>query len=639
MVAGSAGLVEQVWARTRELLRETDFVGALRASRVEREIRSGDLAGSQSPDLRDGLGGLRDVDLILWLGLRGAVDAPPPSGDMKAAGDFLWRVRIALHRVAGPTSNVLSPEHDEAVASELGVVDGPRWSAADALVRDVHRAGAFLGLMAEAELDRAGQPSAPRRPAPGASSEEWPAPFVRLAEHGQHLASMSSVALGVPPEGATWSPEAMASFVRILASGEGGARALRAMAALGVLQKVLPEWRDVEGRPQRDPYHQHPVDVHLVEAAAQAAKLMHRPGEAFASEAVVQLSDPAPLLLGAFLHDIGKVGRGSHVRAGVEVAGAVLERMGADAATRDTVLFLVHEHLLLSDTATRRDLDDRDLITDVAARVGTPERLAMLYLLTVADALATGPSASTAWRMGLVRDLVSKVSQVLEGDVARPGRPDGPVAASGLRLQLASPRPGATEVRTHVRAARTPGTFALTVVALDRPGLLARIAGALTLSGLSILSAQAFTTGDGIAVDAFEVGPAFDEEVGEERWRRFRTTLRHAIEGRIDVRDRIERLREHYRPARTGIPISVRIDQGASSSFSVVEVGAADRLGLLFDLARTFSAQGLDVHLAKVATYGPRVVDVFYVTDAAGSKVSDAGREADLERALADAAG
>jgi [protein-PII] uridylyltransferase len=208
-----------------------------------------------------------------------------------------------------------------------------------------------------------------------------------------------------------------------------------------------------------------------------------------------------------------------------------------------------------------------------------------------------------------------------------------------MRLELASPRPGATEVRTHVGAARTPGTFALTVVALDRPGLLARIAGALTLSGLSILSAQALTTDDGIVVDTFEVGPAFDEEIGEERWRRFRTTLRHAIEGRVDVRDRIERLREHYRPPRTDIPVSVRIDQGASESLTVVEVGAADRMGLLFDLARTFAAHGLDVHVAKVATYGPRVVDVFYVTDAAGSKVTHPHRTADLERALAEAAG
>src|ERR1043166_3855566 len=243
-------------------------------------------------------------------------------------------------------------------------------------------------------------------------------------------------------------------------------------------------------------------------------------------------------------------------------------RVGAPQV-RDTVLFLVAEHLLLSYTATRRDLEDDALILDVAARIGTPERLAMLHLLTVADALATGPAASTPWRMGLVRDLVSRVSDVLEGgSVAVASSVEGPAG----HLELAHPRPGATEVRTHVEAGRARGTFALTVVALDRPGLLSRVAGALTLSGLSILSAQAFTTDDGIAIDRFEVGPAFDEEIEEERWRRFRTTVRHAIEGRIDLRDRIERMREHYRPARTDIPVSVRIDQGASSSFTVVEV-------------------------------------------------------------------
>jgi [protein-PII] uridylyltransferase len=345
--------------------------------------------------------------------------------------------------------------------------------------------------------------------------------------------------------------------------------------------------------------------------------------------------------------------------------------MGAEQEWRETVLFLVGEHLLLSEVATRRDLDDEDLILHVAARIGDPERLAMLYLLTVADALATGPAASTPWRMGLIRDLVAKVSHVFErGDMDRDravrlvaaerelrlALGDGPEPAAFLasvppayalwadpadapgHLRLVVPRPGASEVRTEVRPARTPGTFALTVSAVDRPGLLARVAGALTLSGLSVLQAQAFTTDDGVALDAFEVGPAFNEEIGEERWRRFRTSVRHAIEGRVDIRDRIERLREHYRPVQAGIPVTVRVNHRASDFFTVVEVGAADRLGLLFDLARTFSAEGLDVHLAKVATYGLRVVDVFYVTDATGQKLADGNRTAELEAALAAAA-
>ncbi len=212
-------------------------------------------------------------------------------------------------------------------------------------------------------------------------------------------------------------------------------------------------------------------------------------------------------------------------------------------------------------------------------------------------------------------------------------------SATPAHVRLVDPKPGSTEVRTHVRPGRAPATHQLAVGALDRPGLLSRIAGALTLSGLSVLQARAFTTEAGVALDVFEVGPAFDEQVGEERWRRFRTTLRHAMEGRIDVRDRIDRLRAHYRPARSDIPITVKVDGYSSDFFTVVEVGAADRLGLLFDLARTFAGQELDVHLAKVATYGPRVVDVFYVTDQSGQKLDSPDRAAALERALVVAVG
>ena len=422
------------------------------------------------------------------------------------------------------------------------------------------------------------------------------------------------------------------------------------MALAGVLERLIPEWRAVRGRPQRDPYHRFPVDVHLARTAAQAAQLLYRPGDPFAAEAVRQVDDPGPLLLGALLHDIGKVGHGSHVPTGVGVADRVLRRMDASPEVRDAVLFLVREHLLLSDTATRRDMEDEALIGEVAGRIGDPRRLAMLYVLTVADALATGPAASTPWRMGLVRELVGRVSAVLDGGEDAADRPaaleeareallaalDGehPAAVAAFlrglpsgylawvdprdapaHLRLAWPPPAWSEVRTHVRPGRTAGTYGLTVAARDRPGLLSRIAGALALSGLTVLQAQAFTTDDGVALDAFEVGPAFQDEVTEERWRTFRTLVRRATEGRVDVKDRIGRLRQHYPPGRDDVPVTVRIHPGASERFTVVEVGAPDRLGLLFDLARAFADQELDVHVAKVATYGQRVVDAFYVTD------------------------
>jgi [protein-PII] uridylyltransferase len=636
-------------------LRGSSLADDLRESRIEREARFGRVSEVQAPDLRDAVGGLRDVHVTGWLSGAGETRA----GDE----DLLWRARIALHRVSGGSSNVLGEDHHRAVAEMLGIGEEPGWEAADGLMRSVHEAGGRVAWAA----DRLFDPSVTPWTAEPDDPEAVLAMFAGIAEHG-----------GMPPDRAfdhvpdvgAWSPGMREAFVRILASGEGGARALEAMAHAGVLQALIPEWRVVRGRPQRDPYHRFPVDVHLVRTAAQAAQALYRPADPFASQAVAQIEDPAPLLVGALLHDIGKVGHGSHVPIGAGLADRILRRMHVSPEARDTSLFLVREHLLLSDTATRRDLEDEALILEVAGRVGDPRHLAMLYVLTVADALATGPAASTPWRMGLVRELVGKVSRAFDRGDVDPGRaaaleearaavraaldgehPDGIAAflrsvPSGYllwvdpedapaHLRLAWPAPSWSEIRTHVGPGRAQDTYRLAVAARDRPGLLARIAGALTLSGLSVLQAQAFTTEDGTALDAFEVGPAFEDEVTQERWRRFRTLVRHAMEGRLDVKDRVERLRRHYRSAAEDIPVTVRIDRGASESFTVVEVGAPDRLGLLFDLARAFADLRLDVHVAKVATYGPRVVDAFYVTDEAGQRLDDTGA---LVRALEEAA-
>ena len=185
---------------------------------------------------------------------------------------------------------------------------------------------------------------------------------------------------------------------------------------------------------------------------------------------------------------------------------------------------------------------------------------------------------------------------------------------------------------------RSPGTYLAAVAASDRLGLLASVAGAMTLSGLSILTAQVFTTEHGVAMDLFEVRGAFEPDITDDRWRRFEEMLGESLDGRLDLAEGIRSLRSHYRPPRAGIPASVEVHQDASDFFTLVEVEGPDRLGLLFDLTSALAGAGFDVHSAKVATYGPRVIDVFYVTDADGQKVAQAERETELERVLRGAA-
>lgn len=190
-------------------------------------------------------------------------------------------------------------------------------------------------------------------------------------------------------------------------------------------------------------------------------------------------------------------------------------------------------------------------------------------------------------------------------------------------FHLVQPPPGSLDVRTQAEPGARPGAYGLTVVAHDRPGLLARVAGALALSGLSILSAQVFTTEDGVAVDLFEVEGLFEEEIDEERWRRFRTTLRKALEGRLGLEHRVREKRGFYPTPRQDIAIEVSIDDAASDFFTVIEVGGPDRLGFLYDVTAVLFELQLDVHIAKASTYGGRVIDAFYVRDSLGRKIDD----------------
>jgi [protein-PII] uridylyltransferase len=206
-------------------------------------------------------------------------------------------------------------------------------------------------------------------------------------------------------------------------------------------------------------------------------------------------------------------------------------------------------------------------------------------------------------------------------------------ARAARHFVVIAPQLGASEVRTQPHEGSRPGVQELLVVAADRAGLLSRIAGSLAVAGLSIVTAQVFTTEDGAAVDLFEVEGVFERRIDERRWREFRGTLRRAIEGRVDLEHLVRQKRAPYPPPKIEAAVTVDVDDDASEFFTIVEVGAPDRLGLLFDIATVFAEQDLDVHVARVATYAGRVVDAFYVRDAVGRKLEAAAIER-LERAL-----
>ena len=682
LVGGDETLADRALAPVRARAREDPpgFARRLRDAADARRERFGSTAHLLEPDLKEGSGGLRDVASLGWLAAalgtdleRAGVVRARERAAVDAGAGFLVRARSAVQLLTGRRADRLVTELQPDVAREMGFVDEPGLLATDGLMRSLFEHARNVEHVAGLALARA---------TAGTTGDP-----VVIADAGAILEALADAAEGgeVPsvrlldaiddvtvPDRVAWDARTRAAFLRLLRSGRSGSGMFDVLDRVGLLARFIPAWAGVRCRPQRDPYHRSTVDAHLVAAAARMAESLTGSGDAgdpIEAAAVAQVERPDALLLGALLHDVGKIGAGGHVPIGTAIARDTLDAMGVAGPERDLAVFLVEEHLLLPDTATRRDLSDEDLLLDIAARIGTPERLGALYLLAKADAFATGPAAWTPWRETLVRELVAKVQrvfdrgemgeelaarlaerterlrQLLDGEseeqidrfILRVPRSyllavDPVRAAEHFRIVM--PSLGRNEIRTMSSEGSRAGTYEVVVVASDRPGLLSWIAGALAIGGISILAAQAFTTEDRTAIDVFEVAGAFEPEITEARWRAFRNTLRRTIEGSISLEHRVREKGRHYPRPRMPSPVTIRVLNDVSEFSTVIEVGASDRIGLLHDITRTFADLHLGVHLAKVATFDGRVVDAFYVRDELGRKVTEHSLLSGVESAL-----
>ncbi len=614
LLDGDAALFHSMRERLWEWSRKprTAWVDRLRAAADVRRARFGSASQRLEPDVKEGSGGLRDINTLGWLapavvgdgGIRGLESAgflrTAEREALEAAQEYLVRVRSALHLEAGKKVDVLRQDLQPQLASDLGFSDEPGLPAPDGLMRAVFEHARDVEHIGAQVFDRVARGAASAAAVPGVSGtpEAVIAAFAQAASRGDSVppADLDMVDAAKLPEVVEWTPRVRDAFLEILRAGEPGVGALEALDRAELLERFLPAWGAVRCRPQRDPYHRFPVDVHLLEALAEVSRLLRGQAPAddpVASRAAAAVGDSVDgLLLGALLHDIGKTGHGGHLAAGSTIAGRALDAMGLPEETRDLAQFLVANHLLLPDTATRRDLQDEDLVLSVAAQIETEERLAALYLLTVADASATGPHAWTPWRATLVRELVAKIQHALErGEM-------GHEAAVRLGER-------AEAIRAAVRG-QPIGEIERFLVRMPRNYLLS----------------------------VPEVEGGFHGDVDEDRWRKFRSTLRKSVEGRLSLEYRVAEKRGYYPAPRAGIPTKVTVDNRASDFFTIIEVATADRIGLLFDITRTLTDLQLDVHIAKVATYGDRVIDAFYVRDVVGRKIEDADHEREIVTAL-----
>ena len=408
------------------------------------------------------------------------------------------------------------------------------------------------------------------------------------------------------PVPSPWPADARDAFVDLLGTGHRAVPVLEALDRAGLLVRLIPEWVRVRSHPQRNPVHRFTVDRHLMEAAAEAAALTRT------------VARPDLLLLGAFLHDIGKGFPGDHTDAGVAVVRELGPRLGLPYGDAATIVAMVRDHLLLPDTATRRDLADPMTVRTVVEAVdGSRDLLDLLHALAIADGLATGPAAWTDWKADLVAELVDRARDAAVSTDGQPPQPP-PVLTAGQR-ELAASSPGEVAVRVDGDS--------VTVAAPDRPGLLSRTAGVLALHQLDVRAASAVTVGP-TAVDVFTVSPRFGAGPDPAL---LRADVARALAGSLPLADRLAAKEAAYGSGPQQPPRVLWFD-GAATGATVLELRAADAAGLLHRVTAALERAGIDVRGARVSTLGGSAVDAFYVVGADGAPVTDP----DVRRAVTE---
>jgi [protein-PII] uridylyltransferase len=632
----------------------------LQALHAARTQRSGELAFLLEPDLKEARGGLRDASAIH--AVAAAWVAPGPGPRVRAAHDFILDTRHALHQVTGRRADRLVLQEQDEVARVLELADadtllaglaGAGRTVAYALDQSFRQAQRSRGARpgtgrARSSLPGVGLPgvglrgvglrgvgpreagelgagqhgarrgpppiSAHRRPlAEGLVEQDGEVVLARSADpatdpvlplRAAAAAAQAGLALApralarladCPPLPIPWPAEARDALAALLGAGQAAIGVWEALDQEELITRLLPDWERVRNHPQRNPLHTFTVDRHLVETAARAAALTRT------------VARPDLLLIAALLHDIGKGWPGDHRLTGEVLARDTAARLGLGAGEADLVARAVRHHLLLPQTATRRDLDDPVTVAQVAEAVGGRPLLELLHALAIADGQATGPAAWNDWKAGLVSELVRRVGAALGGEP-----PPAPLPLRADQVTLAAGREPAVMVAGPE----------VTVVAPDRPGLLWQAAGVLASHRLAVRSANATSCGD-MAVIAFTVAHQYGEPPDAVL---VTSDLRRALTGQLDVAQRLrQRDQAAARPTAGVAPPTVTLVDDASHTATVVEVRAHDAPGLLWRIGRALGECGLDLRAARVETLGAEAVDVFYVVDAAGEPVKDAG--------------
>lgn len=636
-IAGDKDVAESLARTAREQWQRTarKRIGEMSESVRERWRRSGEIGQMSEPDLKYSGGGLRDLGLLEALSAAQLVDRP--NDELRAARTLLLDVRTELRLEMRRDRDVLGAVNADKIAGELGFAD--RFI----LARELSGAGREVRYAVDTALrsldtGKRGfglRPS--RKPldegvvlhgnevtlARGAVPAKDPALLLRVAAASARtgrpiaLAALRTLADSAPELRTPWPEDARQALTELLGAGEGLIDAIESLDRTGLWARLFPEWGAVRDLPPREPVHAWTVDRHLVQACVEASRL------------TTTVSRPDLLLLGAILHDIGKGRDADHSVLGAKIANQVAHRIGLPERDIDLITAMVRHHLLLPHTAMRRDISEPDTVQRVVDAIdGNPVLLELLHALAKSDSLATGPGVWTEWKAGLLVELVGRCREIMRGEGF--DQPE-PLDDGQRSLAESAQASGRTEVLVV-----SEGNVATIAVAVPGQGeLLAPAAGVLALQSLEVHKASLHTHA-GVRVGLFNASPRFGKPPDPAL---LREKVARAVAGQLPVGEQLVSKERDYGDAPVA-PVAPRVlwfdDETAGSDTMLLELRAADRIGLLFRVATALSACAAEVLWARVATLGSSCVDSFALRPTGGPPDLEWRRK--VERAVLAAA-
>ena len=687
------------------------FVLAKLEERDDRHKRMGDSRYVLEPNVKEGKGGLRDLQTLIWIAkhlyqvgsmkdlVTCGVLLKEEAARFIKARNFLWTVRCHLHYLTGRPEDRLTFDVQTEIGRRMGYTDRAGAVSVErfmkhyfliakdvgdltrifcaALEADAKRPPRFnlwrLGLGRAKEVDGFRLDGERLNQRHETQFREEPVDMIRLFHvaqiqgldvHPHALRNLTRALGGIAK--LRHDPEANRLFLAILAGRKAPEDALRRMNEAGVLGRFLPDFGRVVAQMQYDMYHAYTVDEHTLQAVGILHQIdtgQRRTDLPLASQVISKLASRRALFVAMLLHDIAKGRGGDHSVVGAKIAEKLCPRLGLDAEETETVAWLVRHHLNMSLIAFKRDFEDERTVKDFVKMVQSPERLRLLLVLTTADICAVGPGRWNAWKATLLGELYHRAEEMMAGEVSAEGRehrirqaqqvlrallPEWTEAQFERHILLGSPDYWLSlDAETHARQAelvrgaeragkpltidtrvdRVREVTEVTIYTGDHPGLFSQLAGALALSGANIVDAKIFTLRNGFALDIFSVqdahsGGAFD---AQDKLLRLETMTEQTLAGQVRPLYELAK-RKPSAPQRTRmfkVPPRVMIDNNAGTNHTLIEVNGKDRPGLLFDVTKTLTDLGLQISSAKISTYGEKAIDVFYVRDVYGLKVTN----------------